>query len=262
MITKEDIIKLTVSEAEIKNSIKKALIEIFNKRDNLRKRDPNIQFDCLLRGYIGEKALTNWFNSYGIEFKEINYMEDNSGEIDIDLLFTYDTAFSKSIEIKTSLLPDNYMIGIGKEDIESKIEKCIDNFDIKLIRRNNESIENLKGDIHLQVYFGNMRKAKDEFLKNLKINLQITNETINGAFELLIDKIYESTFSDLYKERTFFVGWIDKESLIQQINQKPANQQFWTFTGSKREFWTCKIATEAKKPISLINYLKRLQNEN
>jgi len=262
MITKKDIIKLTVSEADIKNNIKKALVEIFNKRDNLRKRDANIQFDCLLRGYIGEKALINWFNSYGIEFDEINYMQDNNGEIDIDLLFTYNATFSKNIEIKTSLLPDNYMRGINKKDIESKIEKCIDNFDIKLIRRNNESIEDLKGDIHLQVYFGNMRKAKDEFLKNLKINLQITNKKINDSFEILINKIYESTLSDLYKERTYFVGWIDKESLIQQINQKPSKQQIWTFSESKREFWTCKIATEAKKPILLIDYLKRLQNGN
>lgn len=262
MVTKEDIIKLSISESEIKDCIKKALIENFNKRDNLRNRDSNIQFDCLLRGYIGEMALTKWFHSYGIKFKETNYMEDSNGEIDIDLLFVYNNNCSQSIEIKTSLLPDNYMTGINKDDIELKIEKCINNFDIKLIRRNGESIEDIKGDIHLQVYFGNMRKAKDEFLKKIKIDLQISNKTIYDSLDVLLDKIYKDTFSELYQERTFFVGWIDKVTLVQQIKSKEPKERIWTFSGSKREFWTCKIATESNAPISLIKYLQGLQNGN
>jgi hypothetical protein len=262
MVTKEDIIKLSISESEIKDCIKKALMENFNKRDNLRNRDSNIQFDCLLRGYIGEKALTKWFHSYGIEFEETNYIEDSNGEMDIDLLFIYNGNCSKSLEIKTSLLPDNYMTGINKDNIELKIEKCINNFDIKLIRRNNEPIEDIKGDIHLQVYFGNMRKAKDEFLKKIRINLEVSNKTISDSFDTLVNKIYKDTLSELYQERTFFVGWIDKENLIKQIKSKSLEKQTWTFGGSKREFWTCKIATESNAPISLIKYLQRLQNGN
>lgn len=262
MIAIQDTVKLEINESEIKNLIKKTLIENFNKRDNLRSRNPNIQFDCLLRGYVGEKAIKSWFLSHGIEFAKTNYTEDSNGEIDIDLLFAYGNNLSKSIEIKTSLIPDNYVKGVDINDIEGKIKKCIENFDIKLIRRNNESIDSLKGDIHLQIYFGNLRKAKDDFLENLMLSINIQNSSINNSFESLVDKIYDATLSKLYSDRTYFVGWIDKETLIQQIKNKERNEQIWTFPKSKREFWTCKIFSEAKRPIELIEYIKRLQNEN
>ena len=262
MTTIKDVIKLEINESEIKNLIKKTLMENFNKRDNLRDRNSNIQFDCLLRGYIGEKAIKSWFLSHGVEFAKTNYTEDSNGEIDIDLLFTYGDNLSKSIEIKTSLIPDNYVKDIDTNDIETKINRCIENFDIKLIRRNNESIYELKSDIHLQVYFGNLRKAKDEFLKNLKLNIQIQNSSIGNSFDALVDNIYKETFSALYSKRTYLVGWIDKETLVEQINKKESNKRVWTFPTSKREFWTCKIAHESKKPIELIKYIKRLQNGN
>lgn len=262
MVSIQDIIKLSVTESDIKESIKKALAESFNKRDNLRKRDSNIQFDCLLRGYIGEKAIVNWFPSYGITFDKINYMEDTSGDIDIDLLFTYNVSSTKSIEIKTSLIPDNYVKEIDKNDIQLKIQKCIENFDIKLIRRNSEPIEKLRGDIHLQIYFGDLRKTKDEFLKNITINVNIEKESIENSLKILVDNIYNTIFAKFYINRTFLVSWIDKETLIKQINNKTLKEQKWTFGGSKREFWTCKIISESRPPIELINYLKRLQNGN
>jgi len=258
MIDKNDIIQLSVSEKEIKESIREALVANFNERDNLRGRDSNVQFDCLLRGYIGEKAILKWFNSFGVYFKETNYMNDN-GNIDIDLLYEYGENNQKTLEIKTSLIPDNFVKNIPKTNIIDKIDKCIEIFDIKLIRRYNENIEDLKGDIHIQIYFGDLRKQKDDFLKEVSINTIIKNEKIDFAFEHLVDEIYNKIFAKLYKTRTFLVGWIDKETLIKQNKNKNVKEKIWSFQGSKREFWTCKIKNEAKAPSELIDYLKKLK---
>ena len=56
-----------LTEAEIKSVIAVVLEKIaISKTDNLRHRHPNIQLDCLLRGYIGEYAMTRWFNSFDV----------------------------------------------------------------------------------------------------------------------------------------------------------------------------------------------------
>lgn len=259
MITTNDAILLSITEEDIKSAIKKTLAQNFNQRDNLRARHSHVQFDSLLRGYIGEIGIVKWFKEYNIQFSDTNYIDDNSGNIDIDLLYRYGDKKEKTLEIKTSLIPDNYVKNIQKNDITSKIDSCINNFDIKLIRRNNESVQELKGDIHIQIYFGDLRKAKDTFLENVLINLNIQNKTIDNTLQTLIDTIYESIHSRSYLNRTFLVGWIDKKTLIEQLNTKLATDRIWTFGGSRREFWTCKIKNEAKKPIDLINYIKSLK---
>ena len=257
MISVDDTIVLNITIEDIKNSIKKVLSQDFNKRDNLRSRHSNVQFDCLIRGYIGEIGIIKWFQEYGITFDEANYIEDSSGNIDIDLLYKYGTNKQKTLEIKTSLIPDNFVKNIKNTDTTSKISTCIEHFDIKLIKRNNENIEDLKGDIHIQIYYGDLRQKKDKFLKDLLINVQSHNKTIDEALTEFIDNIYKSTYSQSYLNRTYFVGWIDKETLVKQINQKEEKNKVWTY--QKRDFWTCKIKSEAKKPIDLIAYIENLQ---
>ena len=144
MITIKDSIRISVTDDEIKSVMEKARTQLFiSKRDNLRNRHANIQYDCILRGYIGEFAITKWMNEQSIFFDKTNYKADGEN-IDIDLLYK-----GKNIELKTSLIPD----------ADFTIEKAIENRDIKLIKRENEII-NLKGDIHLQIFLTSVEWQK------------------------------------------------------------------------------------------------------
>ena len=132
-------------------------------------------------------------------------------------------------------------------DADITIEKSISLRDIKLIKRK-KNIEDLQGDIHLQIYFNQKRKAKDDWLLAQTIN--IDEENIDVLFEKLLCRCYRNTI--------YFVGWIDKISLIEKINSLPPVKQTWTFANAKRDFWNCKIS-ESRKPIELLNYLLSLQ---
>ena len=225
-------VKIPLSADEVQSIILKVIEnEDISKLDNLRQRHPNIQFDCLLRGYIGEYAIEKWVNSFGIFFENSNIIEEEDN-IDIDFLYK-----GKNLELKTSLVPD----------ADVSVDTAILKRDIKLIKRGNTPIENLKGDIHLQIYYDQKRKAKDDWLKNQKIDLNSRD----------IRYLYDQIGAKAYLNRTYFVGWIDKKSIIQKINQLPNNQQYWSFKGSKREFWSCKIV-DSFRPIELIDYLRNI----
>jgi hypothetical protein len=260
MVKLNDVTLLEISETQIKNIIKKVLVQDFNKIDNLRTRHPNIQFDCLLRGYIGEEALVNWFSRYEIYFQNINKKVNENYDIDIDLVYI-DSNNSRilNIEVKTSLVPDIFVA--SEDDKFAILEKVLKNCDIKLIRRERlgkkEKIEDLWGDIYIQIYFTFFRKKRDNFLRDLKINLNIENATIEDSFTSLIDEIYNKTQAYLYMDNTFLVGWIDKETLIQLLNTKYFNDPTWNY--GKREFWRCNIEQDAKSPLELIDYLKNLK---
>ncbi len=231
MITQQDIICLPLADEEIKWVMQRAREQFFiANRDNLRNRHINIQYDCILRGYIGEYAMRKWLEENDIILTATNFR--NEGEnIDIDFLYK-----GKNIELKTSLVPDG----------DLTIEKSISIRDIKLIKREN-NIEDLRGDIHLQIYFDQKRKAKDDWLQAQKINIE--EENIDALFEKLLCRCYRDTI--------YFVGWIDKLSLIEKINALPTIMQTWTFANAKRDFWSCKIV-ESKKPIALTNFLNYL----
>ena len=71
MITKHDSIRISITDDEIKAVMEKARTQLFiSKRDNLRNRHANIQYDCILRGYIGEFAIKKWMNEQGIFLKK------------------------------------------------------------------------------------------------------------------------------------------------------------------------------------------------
>ena len=214
-ITISDIIRICLSEEEVKGLIQKVIdnIEIAH-RDNLRGRHENIQFDCLLRGYVGEYCIIKWLKNYEITFERTNYIADDES-IDIDFYYK-----EKNIELKTSLVPD----------ADVTIENAIIKRDIKLIRRGNSNIEDLRGDIHLQIYYSQRRQAKDNWLKSKVIDLNSRN----------INYLYEEFKARAYKTTTFFVAWIDKETLVKKINSLPERDRCWSFPGSHRYFWICK----------------------
>lgn len=84
MIPKGNILNFILTESEVKNCIRKAKEKFeIAKRDNLRKRHPNIQFDCMIRGYVGEYAISKWVMSYNIEFETTNlFVEEDFMDID------------------------------------------------------------------------------------------------------------------------------------------------------------------------------------
>lgn len=232
MLTRTDMIHFALTEAEIKQAIRRTLEYLsISGRDNLRIRHGNIQFDCLLRGYIGEHAIKKWLMENNIEIEMTNFIEEND-QMDVDFLFR-----GKNIELKTSLIPD--------QDIS--IDNALFKRDIKLIKRT-EKIEDFKGDIHLQIFFAQKRRAKDQWLKAQKIDIKKEDT----------DYFYSAFRADRYCHDTYFTGWIDKPSLINHINSLPYNKRTWTFGGSSRLFWNYRMR-DCKSPAELINYLQALQ---
>jgi hypothetical protein len=231
LITKLDIICFPLADEEIKWVMHRAREQFaIAKRDNLRNRHINIQYDCILRGYIGEYAMRKWLEENDIILTATNFRNDDDN-IDIDFLYK-----EKYIELKTSLIPD----------ADVTIEKSISLRDIKLIKRENK-IEDLRGDIHLQIYFNQKRKAKDDWLQAQEINIEEEN----------IDVLFEKLLCRCYRDTIYFVGWIDKVSLVEKIITLQPIKQTWTFANAKRDFWNCKIL-ESKKPSDLPKYLLSL----
>lgn len=231
-ITTDDIIKIDLSEDEVKAILQSVIEKIdIARMDNLRSRHKNIQFDCLLRGYVGEYCIIKWLKTYDINFETTNYIQDDEN-IDIDFYYK-----EKNLELKTSLVPD----------ADVTIDNAIGGRDIKLIRRGNSKIEDLRGDIHLQIYYSQKRKAKDDWLKSQEIDLESQD----------INYLYDAFNARAYKTTTFFVAWIDKETLVKRINELPERERYWSFPGSQRFFWNCKIQ-DSKKPLELVNHLRAL----
>ncbi|MFK7946478.1 MAG: hypothetical protein AB8G11_02725 [Saprospiraceae bacterium] len=226
-MTKKDIIQLPITKATILNATEKARHQI-NFHDNLRYRKPIIQLDSKIRGYIGEVGLKTWFASHDIHFAKANTMKADEN-MDIDFVYENENR-TLHLEVKTSLVADK----------DRNWEDIFRNRDIKLIRRKNQSIEDLTGDLHLQIYFYGHRKKRDTFLKSLDIDLGLP------TFDL-----YNEMHLEKYIRNTYFVGWIDKPTLIEQINNK--KRKTWTF--AKREFWLCNLGGDAKKPINILDYL-------
>ncbi len=231
MITKQDIICIPLTDDEIKAAMEKARKQLsISTIDNLRTRHANIQFDCILRGYIGEYAIAKWLGEHAIYFDETNYMDEEEN-IDIDFLYK-----GKNIELKTSLIPD----------VDITIEKSIACRDIKLIKRE-DGEEKLRGDIHLQIFFDQRRKAKDEWLASRNIDIE----------HVEIDELFDRLLARSYRNKTYFVGWIDKPTFVSRILSLPQEKRTWTFKNAKRIFYNCKI-TECNKPANLPAYLKNL----
>lgn len=222
------LVNIPLEKSEVLLALEKA--HQSNFIDNLRNRHPNVQLDSKLRGYVGELAFSKWMAQHGIHFESSNQLEVESG-MDIDFQFQGKDKLLQ-IELKTSLIPD------ADEIFEEVLRKR----DIKLIRRGNQPIEELSGDLHVQFFFKQLRIRKDEWLKKQVID-----------FTDSLEKVYQKLAAFRYETDTYFLRWIDKASLIKQIQQKPLHMQEWKY--GQRAFWCCNLLEEAKMPNELIHYL-------
>ncbi len=219
----QDILKIVLTKEEIITAITKAKEQNFI--DNLRDRHINVQFDSKLRGYIGEIALKKWFIENGIEITTINYFEEDIG-MDVD--FEYK---GLDLELKTSLIPD----------ADKTLQNVFNKRDIKLIRRTRK-IEDLKSDIHIQIYYDQQTNKKDQWLQEQDIDLNSTD----------LEYLYNAFLAKTYITKTYLVGWIDKDTLIERINKLKGYEKSWRH--AHRRFWVCKLK-ECLPPLSLIKYL-------
>lgn len=223
-------IQIKLSRHEVTTALEQALSQNFI--DNLRKRHPNVALDSKLRGYVGELAFKKWAKQKGIIFKKSNIKDYSSG-MDIDFIYERKNQSRLNIELKTSLIPD----------VDRDLIELMKRRDIKLIRRQSKSIEELDGDVHVQIIFKQLRLRKDDWLKKQNINLNSSIATI-----------YDQLAAFRYEADCFLVGWIDKDTLVQQLNAKSEFLKNWKY--GKREFWICNLQKEAKEPELLISYLK------
>lgn len=218
------IVKVSVSVDEVKKAIVQAQSNCFI--DNLRDRHPNVSFDSKLRGYIGENGLKKWFAHNGIVIDACNHFPDG---LNMDIDFEYK---GLDIELKTSLIPDK----------DGDLKTVFNKRDIKLIKRE-QSIEDLKGDIHIQVYYQHRTNKKDKWLKAQEINLESDD----------VDYVYKAICGKAYLDKTFLFCWIDKPTLIKKINALPLNKRTWSF--GQRSFWVCPLK-DCFPPNDLIKYLQ------
>lgn len=226
-VTQSDFVQLPITKATIINALEKARLQNF--RDNLRHRPSIVQLDSTIRGYIGEASLKAWFASHNIHFAKANAMNIPSN-MDIDLIYESENK-TVNLEVKTSLVADE----------DKNWDDILRKRDIKLIRRGTATIEDLSGDLHLQIYFYGHRKKRDNFLKSLNLSLDLPSEELYDKMEL-----------HHYLNNTYFIGWIDKPTLIQQIQAK--SKQTWAY--GMRAFWLCNLGKDAKKPLDIIEYLQ------
>lgn len=219
----EEILKINLTMNNGIAAIAKAKEQNFI--DNLRDRHVNVQFDSKLRGYIGEIALKKWFLDNGIEIVTTNYFDEDYG-MDIDFAYK-----DLDLELKTSLIPD----------ADKTLRNVFNKRDIKIIRRTRK-IEDLKSDIHIQIYYDQLTTKKDQWLQEQNIDV--------GSNDL--EYLYDAFLAKAYITKTYLFGWIDKNTLIQKMKSLKGYEKSWRH--ARRRFWVCKLK-ECHSPISLIKYL-------
>ena len=135
------------------------------------------------------------------------------------------------LELKTSLIPD----------ADKTLQNVFNKRDIKLIRRTRK-IEDLKSNIHIQIYYDQLTNKKDLWLQE-----QDTDINSND-----LEYLYDSFLANSYLTKTYLFGWIDKDKLSEKINKLKGYEKSWRH--ARRRFWVCKLA-DCYSPLSLINYL-------
>ena len=128
--------------------------------------------------------------------------------------------------------------------MDGNLKNVVNHRDLKIIRRTRK-IDDLKGDIHIQIFYDQLTNKKDEWLKEQEINIDSTDT----------DYLYDKFLGKSYLSNTFLVAWIDKNTLSQKLSKLKGYEKSWCF--EKRRFWVCKLQ-ECKPPKLLIDYLKKL----
>ena len=207
----KDIVKLNITKDDI--------------IDNLRDRHVNVQFDSKLRGYIGDIALKKWCLENNIKITTTNYFEEDIG-IDVD--FEYKEL---DLELKTSLIPDT----------DKTLQNVFNKRDIKLIRRTRK-IEELKSDIHIQIYYDQLTNKKDQWLQEQEIDINLDDHEF----------LYDAFLAKEFITKIYLTGWIDKDTLIERMNKLKGYEKSWRHAHCR--FWVCKLR-DCFPPMSLIKYL-------
>jgi hypothetical protein len=153
------------------------------------------------------------------------YFEEDIG-IDVD--FEYK---GLDLELKTSLIPD----------ADKTLQNVFNKRDIKLIRRTRK-IEELKSDIHIQIYYDQLTNKKDQWLQKQDIDLSSTD----------LEYLYDAFLAKVYITKTYLVGWIDRDTLTERMNKLKGYEKSWRH--ARRRFWVCKLR-DCFSPMSLIKYL-------
>ena len=221
-----DIVKISLSYDELIEAIRHAKKEHFI--DNLRNRSEFVAFDSKVRGYIGEIFLRDLFNKSNIIILRTDYEEDGV-ETDIDIEVKNANNRTFKIECKTSLVPDVY----------GSINACINKCDIKIIRREKHFTQ-IPIDIHVQIYFDELRKVRDERLS--KIPNHVSNYSDGQLLTLL----------NLASLDGYFVAWTDKSSLNSYLDGLDMYERIWKF--GFRQFWKCPLLL-SKAPVELVKYI-------
>lgn len=253
----EDFFPIRIPYMDIQSIFIMAMYKHSITRNNLRQRNPIIQFDSLLRGYIGENAVQRWLSfDNGIRILSTDIMESSSN-MDIDLtLERKSDGRTFNTEIKTSMIPDIY------KDLNGLMGKT----DIKLIRRQGQPIEQLKGDLHIQLYFPVLKNVREGYLSGLE-----NDPHVKAMYDVFHKRI---TPKDYFRDLSTYgndglgetlgllkipqalstvlvAGWTDKDSLIR------TQPNTWNY--GYRSFFECKIGGPFSKtysPDSLPEFLK------
>lgn len=208
-----DIRTYDITTSDIRIAVSKALENTFI--DNLRIRHPLVKLDSKIRGYLGELLILRVLSEINVEVVGTGDSEEDDTDIDITINSNHEDNIK--IEVKTSLIPDSW----------KTLENVVKNGDIKIIKRESQCTD-IMSDIHVQIYYNLLTNQRDNYLKSIEED--ITDLSIDDLIELL----------KLEQLRQAFVAWIDKKTLVSQLNLLPRNQQIWRF--SFREFWNCKIS--------------------
>ena len=178
-----------------------------------------------MRGYVGEIGLRKWLLHHDIPIEAQNHWLEQA-QMDIDF-----RCYGLSLELKTSLIPH------ADQDLKTSFQRR----DIKLIKRKNK-VSDLRGDIHIQIYFNQNKRRKEAWLRRQQISF--ANSTV--------DDLYEQLLGRAYLDRTYLVAWMDKQSLQERVQHLPLAQQTWSH--AKRQFWVCPLR-DCFAPHALIHFL-------
>ena len=223
-----DIMKINLTSDEIFEAVKLARGQTFI--DNLRERNEFVALDSKIRGYMGEIYLKKLFLLNKIRVSRASHKDDGFG-VDIDIEVETIGGKSLIVECKTSLVPDCY----------GTIQNCISKCDIKIIKRENE-FTSIPVDIHIQIYFDQMRKIRDT--KLCRIPGHIDDYSDEQIIKLL----------NLEELDGFFVAWIDKNSLNSYLSSfNKDGERIWQF--GYRTFWKCPLSI-SRAPKELFQYLR------
>ena len=220
----DKIIGFDITDEDLEWAVEKALKVDFI--DNLRERATFVKLDSKIRGYLGEICTSRFLTTNGIKILGTDQYQSEDNE-DKDILVQNN--FREIIlEIKTSLIPD----------VWKTLDEVLKRADIKIIRRETDYHE-IRADFHLQIYFNQYRKRRDDFLRS------ISGSPHDYSLSEIIDVMKLRTL------RQVFVAWMSKPDLIAFLDEQAVK----TWHYKLREFWRCPISI-SKEPALLIDAIK------